>query len=67
MEDRARTTRDRIYGDADWNGRRFIVVDTGGLEIQPGDPIEEKVQEQARLAIARGGRRSSSSSTRSPA
>jgi len=51
VEDRARTTRDRIYGDAEWNGRRFIVVDTGGLEIHPGDPIEEKVQEQARLAI----------------
>jgi GTP-binding protein len=51
VEDRARTTRDRIYGDADWNGRRFIVVDTGGLEVRPGDPIEERVQEQARLAI----------------
>jgi len=51
VEDRARTTRDRVYGDAEWNGRRFIVVDTGGLEIHPGDPIEEKVQEQARLAI----------------
>ena len=51
VEDRARTTRDRIYGDGDWNGRRFIAVDTGGLEIKPGDPIEEKVQEQARIAI----------------
>ena len=51
VEDRARTTRDRIYGDAEWNGRRFIAVDTGGLEIRPGDSIEEKVQEQARLAI----------------
>ena len=51
VEDRARTTRDRIYGDAEWNGRRFIVVDTGGLEISPGDAIEEKVQDQARLAI----------------
>ena len=51
VEDRARTTRDRIYGEAEWNGRRFIAVDTGGLEIKPGDPIEEKVQEQARLAI----------------
>ena len=52
VEDRARTTRDRIYGEAEWNGRRFIAVDTGGLEIKPGDPIEEKVQEQARIAIA---------------
>src|SRR5438093_12171961 len=52
VEDRARTTRDRLYGDAEWNGRRFVLVDTGGLEISPNDPIELKVQEQARLAIA---------------
>jgi GTP-binding protein len=52
VEDRARTTRDRLYGEAEWNGRRFVVVDTGGLERRPGDPIEAKVQEQARLAIA---------------
>ncbi len=51
VEDRARTTRDRLYGDAEWNGRRFVVVDTGGLEMAPGDPIEEQVQLQARLAI----------------
>ncbi|MEW5989730.1 MAG: ribosome biogenesis GTPase Der [Chloroflexota bacterium] len=52
VEDRARTTRDRLYGDAEWNDRRFVVVDTGGLEISPDDPIEAKVQVQARLAIA---------------
>jgi GTPase len=51
VEDRARTTRDRLYGDAEWNGRRFVVVDTGGLEVAPGDPIEAQVQVQARLAI----------------
>ncbi len=52
VEDRARTTRDRLYSPAEWNGRRFVVIDTGGLERRPGDPIEEKVQEQARLAIS---------------
>ena len=52
VEDRARTTRDRLYGDADWNDRRFVIVDTGGLERSPDDPIEAKVQDQARLAIA---------------
>lgn len=51
VEDKARTTRDRLYAAAEWNGRRFVVVDTGGLERRPGDPIEEKVQEQARTAI----------------
>ncbi len=52
VEDRARTTRDRLYGEGEWNGRRFVVVDTGGLERRPGDPIEAKVQDQARIAIA---------------
>jgi GTP-binding protein len=52
VEDRARTTRDRLYGDAEWNGRRFVIVDTGGLELDSDDPIEARVQEQARLAIA---------------
>jgi GTPase len=52
VEDRARTTRDRLYGQAEWNGRRFLIVDTGGLELEPGDSIEARVQEQARLAIA---------------
>jgi len=51
VEDRARTTRDRLYGDAEWNGRRFVIVDTGGLELDPDDPIEARVQDQARLAI----------------
>ena len=51
VEDRARTTRDRLYGNAEWNGRRFVVVDTGGLEVDPDDPIEAQVQLQARLAI----------------
>jgi GTPase len=52
VEDRARTTRDRLYGDGEWNGRRFVLIDTGGLEVDTNDPIELRVQEQARLAIA---------------
>ncbi|HEX6129443.1 MAG TPA: ribosome biogenesis GTPase Der [Candidatus Limnocylindria bacterium] len=45
------TTRDRVYGIAEWNGRRFTVVDTGGLELEPGTDIEARVQEQARVAV----------------
>jgi GTP-binding protein len=51
VEDRARTTRDRLYGVAEWAARRYVVIDTGGIEIEPGDAIEERVQDQARLAI----------------
>jgi GTPase len=51
VEDTAGTTRDRVYGESDWNGRRFMMVDTGGLELAPGTTIEERVQDQARVAI----------------
>jgi GTP-binding protein len=51
VEDVPGTTRDRVYGVAEWNGRRFTVVDTGGLELEPGTDIEARVQVQARVAI----------------
>jgi GTP-binding protein len=51
ISDVAGTTRDRVYGTAEWNGRTFTVVDTGGLELQPGTDIEERVQDQARVAV----------------
>ena len=38
--------------EADWEGRRFILVDTGGLESNPEGSIEEKVQEQTEMAVA---------------
>jgi GTP-binding protein len=51
VEDLPGTTRDRIYADAEWNGRVFTLVDTGGLELGSEDKIMSRVVEQARLAI----------------
>ena len=51
ISDVSGTTRDRVYGTSEWNGRTFTVVDTGGLELEPGTTIEERVQDQARVAI----------------
>ncbi|MFM9129193.1 MAG: GTPase, partial [Candidatus Limnocylindrus sp.] len=51
VEDRAGTTRDRLIGIVEWNGKRFRVVDTGGMQPAVGDPIEIGVQDQARIAV----------------
>src|ERR687886_802489 len=51
VEDTPGITRDRIYGDADWNGREFRVVDTGGILVNIDDPLIEGVREQAVVAM----------------
>ena len=51
VEDLPGTTRDRIYADAEWNGRIFTLVDTGGLELGSENDISSRITAQARLAI----------------
>ena len=52
VSDVAGTTRDRLMADTDWEGQRFILLDTGGLESDPEGSIRVKVQEQAEMAMA---------------
>jgi len=51
VEDLPGTTRDRLYADAEWNGRIFTVIDTGGLELGSSDDITARIGAQAQLAI----------------
>ena len=51
VEDTPGVTRDRIYGETEWNGRKLMVVDTGGIEPKTDDIILKKMREQAQLAI----------------
>src|SRR3954465_10328852 len=45
-------TRDRKEVEADWNGRRFLLVDTGGVDLADEDELAREVQRQARAALA---------------
>jgi GTP-binding protein len=51
VEDTPGITRDRVYGDSEWNGRVFTVVDTGGLGLGDEDPFGVHIQQQAETAI----------------
>lgn len=51
VEDTPGVTRDRIYGESDWNGRAFTLVDTGGIEPRADSQILEFMREQAQIAI----------------
>lgn len=44
-------TRDRLYARADWGGKHFDIVDTGGIVPQSDDVFEKAIREQAMLAI----------------
>ncbi|MGI5935919.1 MAG: ribosome biogenesis GTPase Der [Oscillospiraceae bacterium] len=51
VEDTPGVTRDRIYAECEWNGRKFDIVDTGGIEPTTDDEILLFMREQARIAI----------------
>lgn len=51
VEDTPGVTRDRIFGDAEWCGREFSLVDTGGLEPASKDILLSQMREQVQIAI----------------
>jgi GTP-binding protein len=51
VEDIPGVTRDRNYRDVEWEGKRFIVIDTGGFYQEPPDDIFLQIKEQAIFAI----------------
>ena len=51
VEDVPGVTRDRIYGETEWCGKQFIVIDTGGIEPRSDDIILSQMKFQAQVAI----------------
>src|SRR5713226_7489477 len=52
VEDLPGTTRDRVYATAEWAGREFSLIDTGGLDDRRAGAMEAAVRRQAEAAIA---------------
>ncbi|MDE2126624.1 MAG: ribosome biogenesis GTPase Der [Armatimonadetes bacterium] len=52
VEDTPGITRDRLYQPAEWNGRGFILIDTGGILPDESDPLLQQVKAQADVAMA---------------
>ena len=53
VDDTPGVTRDRIYMEAEWTGRRFMLIDTGGIEPATDDEILKGMRTQAEIAIER--------------
>ncbi len=51
VEDTPGVTRDRIYGETEWRGKKFVVIDTGGIEPKTDNIILAQMREQAKMAI----------------
>src|ERR1043166_5520842 len=51
VEDTPGVTRDRQYGTADWNGKNFYVIDTGGFVPDSQDVFEREIAKQVRVAV----------------
>jgi len=51
MDNESGVTRDRHYGQADWTGRSFTVIDTGGYVVGSADVFEAAIREQVKLAV----------------
>ena len=51
IEDTPGVTRDRIYGEGEWCGKSFVVIDTGGIEPKTNDVILKQMRLQAEIAI----------------
>jgi GTPase len=55
VHERPGVTRDRNEVEAEWNGRRFALIDTGGVDFADTDPLAGSIREQAQAALADAG------------
>jgi GTP-binding protein len=52
VDEKSGVTRDRHYGETEWNGVRFPVIDTGGYSSDPDDEMQDEIRKQVEQAIS---------------
>ena len=52
VEDTPGVTRDRVYAEANWRGKSFTLIDTGGIEFDEEDSITSQMRTQAEIAMS---------------
>ena len=51
VDDIPGVTRDRIYADTEWCGKKFTIIDTGGLDAKSDDAFQDEIAEQVQVAL----------------
>ena len=51
VDDVSGVTRDRQYGESEWNGKHFHVIDTGGYVVNGDDVFEREIRQQVEIAL----------------
>lgn len=51
VSDMPGVTRDRVYADAEWRGRKFTLIDTGGIQFESDDIMFRHIKKQAEIAV----------------
>ena len=55
VDDQPGVTRDRLYGEAEWAGKKFYIVDTGGIRSETEHPFMDLIEKQVDLAVDESG------------
>lgn len=55
VDDQPGVTRDRLYGEAEWAGKKFYIVDTGGIRSETEHPFMDLIEKQVDLALDESG------------
>lgn len=55
VDNQSGVTRDRLFGESEWNGKKFNILDTGGFNPRTEEDFEKRIKSQVQIALNEGG------------